>query len=72
MHQWRFRSLLVNDEAVAVPRRVRDTTPDQAFLDWIRNGGKGYEPARYAYDTAKLTEAVYRSARAGTTARIRS
>ncbi len=61
MHEWRFRSLLVDDEPAAIPARVRDTTPDQAFFDWIRNGGKGYEPPWYAYDAARLTEAVYRS-----------
>ncbi len=62
MHEWGFRSLLVDDEPVKVPARVPDSTPDRSWLGWMRNGGKGYEPAWYAYDTARLTEAVYRSA----------
>lgn len=71
-HQWLFRSMLLDDEPVAVPARVRDTTPDQAFLAWIRNGGRGYERADFAYDTARLTEAVYRSASRNAPAPIRS
>ena len=44
-----------------VPKRVREDTPDAAFLRWIRNGGKGYERPDFAVAVAKFTEAAYRS-----------
>ncbi len=62
MHQWQFRSMLLDDEPVTAPARVRASTPDADFFAWMRNGGKGYELPRYAHDVARLTEAVYRSA----------
>ena len=34
---------------------------DEAFFGMIRNGGKGYEPADFALQGARLSEAAYRS-----------
>lgn len=62
LHEWRFRSLLLDDEPARVPQRLRDETPDAAFFRWIRNGGRGYEPPRTAYQAVRLTEAAYRAA----------
>lgn len=72
MHQWRFRSMLLDDEPVAIPRRVVDATPLEAFLAQIRNGGRGYEPATAALAAVRLTAAAYRSAERGEPIRIGS
>lgn len=70
-HQWKVKPLLVNDEPVTIPARLKPATPDSTFIDWIRNGGKGYTPPRIAVDTIKLTEAAYRSVRESKPIRIR-
>ncbi len=61
LHQWRIQSVLLNDEPVTIPSRVKETSPDEAFYKWIRNGGKGYEPPDFALQVARLSEAAYRS-----------
>ena len=61
LHQWQVREVLLNGEPLAVPKRVKEDTPDAAFLRWIRNGGKGYERPNFAVAVAKFTEAAYRS-----------
>ena len=61
LHQWRVREVLLNGEPLEVPKRVKEDTPDAAFLRWIRNGGKGYERPDFAVAVAKFTEAAYRS-----------
>ncbi|MYI62929.1 MAG: Gfo/Idh/MocA family oxidoreductase, partial [Gemmatimonadetes bacterium] len=61
LHQWEVREVLLNGEPLEVPKRVKEDTPDAAFLRWIRNGGKGYERADFAVAVAKFTEAAYRS-----------
>ena len=61
LHQWQVREVLLNGEPLEVPKRVREDTPDSAFLRWIRNGGKGYERPDFAVAVAKFTEAAYRS-----------
>ena len=53
--------MLLNGEPLVVPKRVKEDTPDAAFLRWIRNGGKGYEQPDFAVAVAKFTEAAYRS-----------
>ena len=62
LHQWRVKSFLLNDEPVEIPSRVESGTPDQAFFNWIRNGGKGYPKQDFALQVSRLTEAAYRSA----------
>ena len=62
LHQWQVRSMLLNDEPVSVPKRIRPDTPDGALFRWIRTGGKGYEAPEFALQVARLTEASYRSA----------
>ena len=62
LHQWRLKSLLLNDERVKIPARVKETSPDEDFFRWIRTGGKGYSPPLYAVEVARLSEAAYRSA----------
>lgn len=62
LHQWRIKSVLVNDEPMRVPSRIKETSPDEAFFRWIRNGGRGYEPPYFALQVARLSEAAYKSA----------
>ena len=61
LHQWQVRAVLLNGEPLEVPKRVKEDTPDAAFLRWIRNGGKGYERPDFAVQVAKFTESAYRS-----------
>ena len=61
LHQWRVIEVLLNGEPVKIPARVKDTSPDEVFFSWIRTGGKGYEPANYALQVARLSEAAYKS-----------
>ena len=70
-HAWKPKPLLVNDEPVAIPARIKPSTPDATFVTWICNGGKGYAPPLIAIDTIKLTEAAYRSSREKKAVRIR-
>ena len=62
MHQWQVRSLLLNDNKVDVPRRIRASTPDAAFFAAMRKGVDSIEPPEYAFQVAQLTEAAYKSA----------
>ena len=62
LHQWRVRSMLLNDEPVDLPKRIRPSTPDAAFFGWIRNGLRNYERQDFALQVSRLTEAAYRSA----------
>ena len=61
LHQWGVKSLLLNDEPVKIPASVKETTPDEVFFEWIRNGGQGYSPPDYALQVARLSEAVYKA-----------
>jgi predicted dehydrogenase len=70
-HMWNPKPLLVNDEPITIPARVKSSTPDTTFINWICNGGKGYAPPRIAIDTIKLTEAAYRSAAGKKAVKIR-
>ena len=71
LHQWRVRSMLLNDEPVDLPKRIQPSTPDAAFFRWIRNGLRGYEPQDFALQVARLTEAAYRSAEENRPVRVR-
>ena len=62
LHQWQVKSVLVNDEPMSIPARIRDSSPDAAFFRNIRSGGKGYEPPEFAFQVARLSEAAYKSA----------
>lgn len=70
-HQWRVRSMLLNDEPVEPPKRIRPSSPDRAFFAWIRNGLARYEAPDFALQVSRLTEAAYRSAEAGKPVRVR-
>ncbi|MEE9282245.1 MAG: Gfo/Idh/MocA family oxidoreductase [Myxococcota bacterium] len=72
LHQWRVKSLLVNDEPAKIPARIKSASPDRAFFGWIRNGGKGYEKPAFALQVSRLSEAAYRSAERGAPVRVRS
>ena len=61
LYKWHVKAVLVNDEPMTIPDRIRETTPDAAFFDWIRSGGKGYEAPDFALQVARLSEAAYRS-----------
>jgi len=61
LHGWQVRSVLLNNEPLKIPARVKPSSPDEAFFRWIRNGGKGYELPQYAVEVARVTEAVYKS-----------
>ena len=71
LHQWRVRSMLLNDEPVELPKRIKASTPDGAFFGWIRNGLAGYESQNFALQVSRLTEAAYRSAGEGNPVRVR-
>lgn len=62
LHQWQIKAVLVNDEPMQIPARIKDISPDAAFFAWIRNGGKGYEDPDFALQVARLSEAAYKSA----------
>lgn len=62
LHQWRVRSMLLNDEPVVIPQRIKPSTPDAALFRWMRNGLAGYGPQDFALQVSRLTEAAYRSA----------
>ena len=64
-HQWKMQSVLLNGEQAKIPAKYKDSSPDAAFLQYIRTGGKGYEPPVFAVEVARLTEAAYKSAKAG-------
>ena len=61
LHQWQVRSVLLNDEPLKIPKRIKESSPDECFFKWIRNGMKGYELPRFGVQVARLTEAAYRS-----------
>ncbi len=61
MHQWRIKAVLLNDEPVQIPSRIKETSPDEAFFRWIRDGGKGYASPHFALQVARLSEAAYKS-----------
>ncbi|MBT4500800.1 MAG: Gfo/Idh/MocA family oxidoreductase [Gemmatimonadetes bacterium] len=61
LHQWGIKSVLLNDEPVEIPARIKEDSPDAAFFRYIRNGGKGYEIADFALQVARVSEAAYRS-----------
>ena len=71
LHQWRVRSMLLNDEPVEPPKRIAADTPDAAFFRWMRHGLKGYETQDFALQVSRLTEAAYRSATEGKPAKVR-
>lgn len=71
LHQWRVRSMLLNDEPVQLPKRIVSDTPDAALFRWMRNGLKGYETQDFALQVARLTDAAYRSAEKGEPAKVR-
>ena len=71
LHNWRVRSMLLNDEPVEPPRRIEAATPDSAFLRWIRNGRRGVEVPDFALRVSQLTEAAYRSADEGKPVKVR-
>jgi predicted dehydrogenase len=72
MHQWRLRSLLIDDQPAAIPRRIRDGSPDEAFLRDIRNGGRSHEEPLFALQVSRLTQAAYRSAALQRPVRVRA
>lgn len=70
LHAWDLKSVLLNDEPLKVPKSIKETTPDQAFFDWIRNGGEGYSPPDYALQVSRLSEAVYKAVAGKRTIRV--
>ena len=61
MHQWGVKSMLLNDKPVDVPKRIRPSTPDAAFLTAIRKGVDSVDYPQYALDVAHLTASAYKS-----------
>ena len=61
LHGWKVKSVRLNDERIKIPARVKDQSPDAAFFQWIRSGGKGYEKPDFALQVARLSEAAYKS-----------
>ncbi len=71
LHQWGVRSMLLNDEPVELPKRIKPSTPDAAFFVWMRNGLRHYETQDFALQVSRLAQAAYRSAEENGPARIR-
>jgi predicted dehydrogenase len=65
------KQLLVNDEEMTPPARFKPSNPDSMLIQWIRTGGKGYEPPTAAINTIKVTQAIYRAAREGKPVKIK-
>jgi predicted dehydrogenase len=65
LHQWQIKSVLLNDEPLDIPRRIKEDTPDDAFFRMIRNGGQGYELPYFALAVAQVSEAAYVSVKKG-------
>jgi predicted dehydrogenase len=61
LHQWQIKAVLINDEPMQIPARIKDASPDAALFRWIRHGGKGYEDPDFALQVARLSEAAYKS-----------
>lgn len=61
LHQWGIKSVLLNDEPIKIPHRIRESSPDAEFFKWIRTGCKGYESPNFALQVSRLTESVYES-----------
>lgn len=64
-HQWRLESVLLNGAPARIPAKFKESSPDEAFLQCIRKGGKGYEPPVFTVEVARVTEAAYKSAKNG-------
>jgi len=69
--QTKPKKLIVNDEELTVPAKYKPASPDSTFIGWIRTGGKGYTPPHTGLDTIKLSDAIYRAARAGKAVRLK-
>ena len=65
LHQWQVKSVLLNDEPLKIPGRIREDTPDAEFFRMIRNGGKRYELPHFALAVSQVSEAAYQSVEEG-------
>ncbi len=65
LHQWHVKSVLLNDEPLEIPDRIREDTPDAAFFRMIRDGGKGFELPHFALAVSQVSEAAYQSVEEG-------
>lgn len=72
LHQWAIKRVLVNDEPLVVPARIKEVRPDVAFFRMIRNGGKGYELPHFALAVAQVSEAAYKSVASGKPVKVKS
>ena len=70
LHQWHVKSVLLNDEPLKIPARIREDTPDAAFFRMIRNGGRGYELPHFALAVSQVSEAAYQSVEEGKPVRV--
>lgn len=69
-HQWQHGPLVLDGVPVAIPARFKESTPDEAFANYLR-GAKGYERPDFALQVARLSAAVYKAARTARIVRIR-
>lgn len=70
-HQWKMVDVLLDNEPIKVPARVKGRAPSKVLFDWMANGGKDYTLPWIAVDTIRLTEAAYRSAEEGKAVALR-
>ncbi|MGH7143660.1 MAG: Gfo/Idh/MocA family protein [Planctomycetota bacterium] len=71
-HQWKPLEIWLNGQILEIPKNVPNDTPDVSFLNWINGKDlKSYEPPVYALQVARLSEAVYKSAKIGRTVKVR-
>jgi len=63
--EWKMMEVLLNNEPLEIPKRVRNKQPSTQLFEWMRNGGKGYQLPWVAAQTLQVTEGAYRSAETG-------
>ncbi|HTL52434.1 MAG TPA: Gfo/Idh/MocA family oxidoreductase [Planctomycetota bacterium] len=72
-HQWKALEIWLNGQILEIPKNVPNDTPDVSFLQWVIGKNlKAYEAPIYALQVARLSEAVYASAKKGKTIKVKS
>jgi len=69
--EWKMREVLMNNEPLTIPARVKGRAPSKVLFDWMRTNGKGYSLPWVAVDTIRLTEGAYASAEAGAPVKLK-
>ncbi len=62
VYEWQNRTILLNDEPLKIPARIKDSTPDAEFFRAIRSGNHDNASQHSALEVARLKVAAYRAA----------